>query len=246
MIHFDELQYIFLDADDTLFRIRGTVGTAYEKHFRNYGLTVSAKEIDQVVPTAWIRLEKDYMNEHEEFRADRERDQLLWHRFISDLYSHFTDHPVPKGLLEELHGYFAKAESRILNSHAVDFISVCRDLQLETGILTNNDYRIHQLIPDLGLRDHFHHIFCASDIGHRKPSLKVFRGVEEKIGAQPQQMLYIGDCDRADYRGAKAAGWQAVWFNASGKSSQQVSAEIRCFRELIEVFQQQFSNTGVD
>ncbi|MCB0353924.1 MAG: HAD-IA family hydrolase [Bdellovibrionales bacterium] len=243
MIELHKVRHVFLDADDTLFRVRGSVGTAYARYFQLHGLDVSADQIDQVVPQAWRELESEYVNEAEEYQANRDRDVAIWSRFISNIFQQFSSKPVPAALLRELHGHFAKAESRVLTSFAVDFVELCKRLNLSTGILTNNDHRIHKLIPDLGIAHHFDHVFCASDLGYRKPSPNVFRGVEQRIGATPEEMLYVGDCDFADYQGALSAGWQAVWFNQGGrKTADNIRAEIRCFQELIEIFEQSLSS----
>ncbi|MGN8646066.1 HAD family hydrolase [Gracilibacillus sp. HCP3S3_G5_1] len=66
------------------------------------------------------------------------------------------------------------------------------------------------------------HIFVSGDVGHSKPSLKVFEHIESNLPLKKQDTIYIGDSFENDVIGAKRAGWKAVWMNhRKRKASQQ-------------------------
>ena len=53
----------------------------------------------------------------------------------------------------------------------------------------------------------------SGDVGVDKPDLRIFRHVEALTGRKPEELVYVGDSLTHDIIPARAAGWQAVWFN---------------------------------
>ncbi|MFL9959546.1 HAD family hydrolase [Paraburkholderia sediminicola] len=54
-------------------------------------------------------------------------------------------------------------------------------------------------------------VFAGSfEVGYLKPDRRIFRWTCEQLGVSPENALMIGDSLRADYRGARAAGMQAI------------------------------------
>lgn len=56
-------------------------------------------------------------------------------------------------------------------------------------------------------------IVVSGDVGVDKPDLRIFRHVEALTGRKPEELVYVGDSLTHDIIPARAAGWQAVWFN---------------------------------
>jgi putative hydrolase of the HAD superfamily len=52
-------------------------------------------------------------------------------------------------------------------------------------------------------------IFC-SDAGWRKPAPQIFAYTLDKVAAQPQDCIFVGDNPRWDVAGPKAVGIEAV------------------------------------
>ncbi|MGL4546792.1 HAD family hydrolase [Eubacterium aggregans] len=46
-----------------------------------------------------------------------------------------------------------------------------------------------------------------------KPDIRTFRMVEERLGIDGGQSVFIGDAYHNDVLGAKNAGWQSIWVN---------------------------------
>ncbi|QPC83586.1 HAD family hydrolase [Phototrophicus methaneseepsis] len=90
------------------------------------------------------------------------------------------------------------------------------DRGLSIGIITNasqpmsirdNELKAFGLLPyfqDDAIR------LAAADVGYLKPHPEIFRYTLDKMGAQPEEAIYIGDNPVADIAGAQGAGMRAV------------------------------------
>lgn len=56
-------------------------------------------------------------------------------------------------------------------------------------------------------------IFISEKIGCPKPHAAAFAHVQEALGANPDELLFIGDTYETDIIGGQAAGWTSLWFN---------------------------------
>ncbi len=241
MIDFQSLTAVFFDADDTLYRVRESVGHHYAPILANHGLHFTQSEIDAVTPQAWKAIEEDYYNVKEHYHTSHERDSAIWRNYLEqvlfglDVYPSQSDF---EALYSDIHSHFATEDSRELHDFVVDFLYELNQLSFTTGVLTNNDRRIHKLIPDLGISEHLDYVFCAGDLGCRKPSQEVFKEIAKRIRVSPEKILYIGDSLDADYHGARNAGWQAVWYNRKKKELHEDVLHVYCFSEMIDWLRQ--------
>lgn len=115
------------------------------------------------------------------------------------------------------------------------------DIQL--AILTNGEYN-HQLMKlnQLQIQRWIpeEHIFISGALGVSKPDTRVYKIVEEKLRAEKENLLYVGDSFPNDIVGAKNSGWQAIWFNHRKRSQPATSiyadAILEHPQELLEYF----------
>lgn len=59
-------------------------------------------------------------------------------------------------------------------------------------------------------------IIISGDVGVDKPDAAIFRIAEQRSGAKPEELLYVGDAPDGDIYSAEACGWRTVWFNREG------------------------------
>lgn len=112
--------------------------------------------------------------------------------------------------------YAHQQEQLTLMPGSQELFAYCKEHQLALGLITNGPYE-HQLkkIQSLHLSDWIAEdlMIISGQVGFFKPDVAIFRMMEERIGLLPQDLCYVGDSFENDVLGAKAAGWQAVWFN---------------------------------
>lgn len=66
----------------------------------------------------------------------------------------------------------------------------------------------------LNAHEYFDHFFSSVDLGFRKPDPRYFKAITQKLGLIPKKCVMIGNSYSKDIVGAKAAGFQTVFFNA--------------------------------
>ena len=89
----------------------------------------------------------------------------------------------------------------------------------------------------LGLEGHFNTIVVSGEVGCFKPAREVFMCLVGRLGAEPHEVMYIGDSYEKDMLGALGAGLKAVWVNRSGRmqptSSPKPEHAVRDLSELL-------------
>lgn len=84
-----------------------------------------------------------------------------------------------------------------------------------------------------GLGSYFQHVVTSESCGAKKPSKRIFDYTLNKIGANPDECIMIGDNLQTDIIGAKNAAIDQVFFNPqSAPHNEQVTIEISDLRQL--------------
>lgn len=120
----------------------------------------------------------------------------------------------------------------------------------QLAILTNGEEAHQQMkIKQLALNRWIPeaNIFISGTYGIAKPKEEIFKLVEDKLGADPNQTVYVGDSFEKDIVGAKRAGWHAVWMNhrnrqADPNSPYQADQEVHSAKALFDYFKNEHVN----
>jgi putative hydrolase of the HAD superfamily len=81
------------------------------------------------------------------------------------------------------------------------------------GLLSNFTHppAASQIIAELDLEPFFDTVLISGDLGYRKPHLSVFEALIDRVGAEREEIAFVGDDPEADVEGALRAGLQPVW-----------------------------------
>ena len=81
------------------------------------------------------------------------------------------------------------------------------------GLLSNFTHppAVAQIIAELDLEPFFDVVLISGDLGYRKPHLSVFEALIDRVGAEKEEIAFVGDDPEADVEGALRAGLQPVW-----------------------------------
>ena len=111
---------------------------------------------------------------------------------------------------------------------------LCQHYQL--GVISNGN----ACVARLGLSEYFQFALSAEELGIGKPAARPFASALNKAGVSAQEALHIGDNLHDDVAGARAAGWQAIWFNPKQLPAPQAliqpNRQIARLDELISLF----------
>ena len=67
-----------------------------------------------------------------------------------------------------------------------------------------------RLLEKDGARGFFAATIYSMDVGHAKPRPEIFATAASMLGVPPEEILHIGDNERTDVKGARAAGYRAI------------------------------------
>jgi FMN phosphatase YigB (HAD superfamily) len=172
---------------------------------------------------------------------------------------------------------FRSDEGYILLPGAKEVLGKFRELQkrsgsrVVTGIITNSDDRVPQILSSLGLRvsprrfgsepatiagsnetNDVDFSVMSYDVGHEKPDEQIFRAAEDmalKVVANASEAqwerLYIGDDYEHDVGGALNAGWKVVLLGREGQSDEGLKLERLSSERAGDLFDILASNDAV-
>lgn len=66
-------------------------------------------------------------------------------------------------------------------------------------------------IEKLDIEDYFEEIIVSGELGHHKPSKKIFEEMTRRTQVDESEIIYIGNNYLKDVVGAKESGWKVVW-----------------------------------
>ncbi len=77
-------------------------------------------------------------------------------------------------------------------------------------------------LEKLSISEYFEEIIVSGEIGHHKPSPKIFNEMTRRMVVEPSEIIYIGNDYRKDIVGAHRAGWKTVWVNRQREEIEDV------------------------
>jgi putative hydrolase of the HAD superfamily len=206
---------IFLDAAGTLFDVRGSVGEAYQKLAKSFGVTVSSEELNTAFfqsfasasPMAFPGIEAAKIPQLE----------LEWWQTVSakafqivGVYQQFSDFPQ---FFAELYAHFATAEPWFVYPDVLPALNRWQEQGIELAVVSNFDSRLYAVLKALNLAEYFTSVTISTEVGAAKPESQIFTTALQKHNCIAENVLHIGDSLKADYCGAKNAGLNAIWLN---------------------------------
>ncbi|HEU4598729.1 MAG TPA: HAD-IA family hydrolase, partial [Solirubrobacterales bacterium] len=93
-------------------------------------------------------------------------------------------------------------------------LEALRERGVRTGIVCDVGFSggemLRELLDAVDLLDYFSGWAFSDEVGHYKPSPRIFAAALEAIGARPERAMHIGDLRRTDVAGASAIGMRTV------------------------------------
>jgi putative hydrolase of the HAD superfamily len=96
-------------------------------------------------------------------------------------------------------------------------LAALREAGHRLGVVSNADGRVEALLESLGLRAYFDVVVDSGTVGVEKPDPRIFALALERMGAAPEDAVYVGDIYEIDVIGARAAGMRALLLDPLGR-----------------------------
>jgi putative hydrolase of the HAD superfamily len=227
VIPFRNIRAIVFDAVGTLIHPSPPAGYVYAQVGRRFGSRLDVPDIAERFKAAFrAEEERDRLNG---YRTSEEREIERWRHIVATVLDDAGD---GETLFHELFDHFAHPESWLVDPDAPEVIKRLASRGLRLAIASNYDRRLHSVIagmPGLGL---LQHRIISSEVGWRKPVPEFFMVVTRATNAQPQEILFVGDDLENDYRGALAAGMQALLFDPHRRVRSPDIQTLRSLKDL--------------
>ena len=123
-----------------------------------------------------------------------------------------------------------------------DVLEKLRNGGKKLGIVSNhhNGAALRNWLSQENFDRFFDAVVVSSEVGFRKPDIRIFNFALNRLGALPGETLFVGDDIRNDITGARTAGMEAVLFcakpaDSNGYESAAKEHAIKNFRELLDI-----------
>lgn len=199
LIHFDE-------------RPHANLVTAYEKI--NHLL---ADRLERDIPAADVLIEKvskavdaEIQRDYQAGRPEEVEIASIYDTALRGLGLEVDPQLIEQVMEMEQEGWL---ESVHVGPDVFSTLEALRGLGLRLGVVSNAAYRpklMLQQLAALGLRPYFDGVTFSSEVGLRKPHREIYADALKKLGANPQQTVFVGDRVREDVEGPKKLGMRAV------------------------------------
>ena len=228
-----QYKHIFFDLYRTLWDFDAAAEVAFERIYEQYHLKdlgiPSAHEFHEVYHPLNERL-------WELYREDKiTKDDLNRTRFLKPL-EHYDIHDIE--LADHLSMDYVYWSPRIVRlvpgtMELLDYLKPKYHLHL----ITNGFQEVQDTKLSLsGLKPYFETLTVSEEVGVKKPNPEIFHYALRKAHATAEESLVIGDEMAVDIDGARAAGIDQIFFNASGKPSEgERTFEVRNLLEIKEI-----------
>ncbi len=221
--------WIFFDAAETLFTVRGSVGGQYALAARRFGAVCEPERLERAFRSLFLAAPAMAFPDDRDAsgrgsgRSKRksislhERELQWWKNVVRQICRQV-------GLVVPFDAYFEYLFQNFATSRCWDLypetLAALKLLKLQgrsLGIISNFDSRLNALVDDLGLGPWISQVVHSSAVGAAKPDPKIFLEACARAGVKPQQAWHVGDSLTEDFEAARRAGLNAVLLDRNGK-----------------------------
>ena len=115
---------------------------------------------------------------------------------------------------------------------AVATVAALRARGLRLAVVSNAEGRVAADLEEAGLAQYFETIVDSHLVGVSKPDPRIFEIALARLGASPEESVYVGDLYGIDVRGARSAGLSAVLIDRWDLQPDADCPRIACLGEL--------------
>lgn len=203
---------VLFDAAGTLIELREPVGETYSRVARRFGADVPAARLEEAFERVLAaHAPRVFPNSSPAEAAELERD--WWREVVDDTFraADGTALPVPpEDCFAALWDHFAGASAWRLRADAALTLRVLRASGLATGVVSNFDQRLRNILEDLEIIDLLDLVVTPADVGAAKPCRRIFDFALERLGLTGPHVAYVGDRSEHDDAGARSAGLRPI------------------------------------
>ena len=211
----DSVEAITFDAGGTLIEPWPSVGDVYAAVAREFGIECTAARLNAQFVNAWTT--------RSGFKYSRDE----WHEVVRDSFLGVSE--VSQQLFDAIYERFAESDAWLIYDDVIPTLQRLESMNLKLAVVSNWDDRLVPLLEKLGLATYFDCIVYSVEQGAHKPDARIFQYASERLNVPADRILHVGDSQREDVEGAKAAGG---WARRVRRSGRELEHDIQSLTEV--------------
>ncbi len=189
------IRWIAFDAVGTLLRSEPLVHEVYHRVGQKYGSSHSL----QSVRRRFRRAYESAVSASPDLATSDQIERAFWRRVVSDVLEDVTD---PDACFSELHEWYAQPRAWTCFPDVTETLEKLGRRGLRLVIASNYDSRLDQVCAGLEELRPIELRVISSQVGWRKPHAGFYRALCTACGADPDELLMVGDHVANDVEGA--------------------------------------------
>jgi putative hydrolase of the HAD superfamily len=196
-IPWPQIRAVTFDVGGTLIEPWPSVGDVYAGVAQEFGVVADADALSRGFARAWGG------------RARFNYSQGEWFEIVRETFGPLAGE-LPEAFFPAVYARFAEADVWRIYDDVEPALATLKHRGLRLGVISNWDERLLPLLDKLGLKRHFDVFAISHEAGHTKPAREIFDAAVARLGLEPGEVLHLGDREREDVEGARAAGLVAA------------------------------------
>lgn len=198
---------ITFDVGGTLIQPWPSVGHVYAEVARQFGCeTISPERLNAQFASAWKR------------RRQFDYSRAAWLGLVVDTFAGQTSASITEDFFDALYRRFGQPDVWRVFDDVFATLEQLKRRGVRLAVISNWDERLRPLLSALELEPLFDALVISHEAGCMKPSPEIFRRAVDALQLPPEAILHVGDRHDEDFRGARAAGFEALLLNRWGQT----------------------------
>ncbi|XP_054754216.2 haloacid dehalogenase-like hydrolase domain-containing protein 3 [Lytechinus pictus] len=204
------------DVNNTLIRVRNSVGDQYRNVAKQFGVNIKASDINREFRIQY----KDQLRRHPNFGVTTNQTTEQWWDEVVHHTFHAAGCNCDKGILgsisSKLFDDFKTSQAWETYPEVKEMLTFLNRNGIALGVLSNNDERLLSTLKAVDIADHFAFILPSTIAKCEKPDAEFFNMALERLDIEPGLSAHIGDNVNLDYRAARTVGMDAYLVDREG------------------------------
>jgi putative hydrolase of the HAD superfamily len=202
------IRFVLFDAAGTLILPTPSVAAVYRAAGARFGSQFDEAEIAFRFRTAYGKVIARCSEAGTDVASNEALERQRWQEVVQRVFDDVSPDAAPL-LFESLWDHFASPHAWRLADDAAEVWSELRQRGYVLGVASNFDARLRTILAGKRLLAEGDHLFLSTELGYAKPSLAYYRGIEERLGARPEEIMIVGDDLENDVLAPQRALWRA-------------------------------------
>lgn len=199
---------MLFDAGRTLIRSRTSAAEVAREVLETHGIEVPSAGVEKAMADATRRVEASWLRE-DWWRSEGGVRRLFVTAYRASLAQALNLDPgeeLPLVLADGVYDTYQETRHWAAYPEVPGALRRLQDAGLRLGVVSDWGQGLQGILLDLRLGQYFEFVVVSARLGVSKPDPRVFQMALDRLGATPEEAVYIGDTYVKDVLGARAAG----------------------------------------